>query len=398
MPSARPSPRASFPASRREFLGLSAGAVAAGMSLRASVAADADAEIRVGLVGCGGRGTGAAIQAAMADSGVRIVALGDAFADQIDSAAHVLAREAPGQFACPSEAMFCGADAYRRVLDTGVDAVLIAAPPHLRPLHVEAAVAAGAHVFCETPAAVDVPGALRVARALDLARAKGLTVVSGLHARRDEILSDAVAEIRAGAIGQPRRVEVHATLGAFWSVPVRPGWSAAESRLRNWVSSETLSGGHFVERHVHAIDRALWVLGDVAPDVAEPLPTRAGDGVAVRFVFADGAALHATSILSSLDSPATAWETVAGRCGTRCLRLSADGRRFQATMDAFLRSVRSGSGLDEGGILVRSSLVAIMGRLASAAGRPIGWREMLAADSLASPVRQIGRDMNLVGV
>jgi len=395
MPHVRPPPHLSSPPSRREFLAISAGAMAAGAMPPAAGALGATAEIRIGLIGCGGRGTGAAVQAAAADPGVRIVALGDLFADHLASAAHVLARDAGRQFTCPATARFTGVDAHRRVLDAGVDAVLIAAPPHLRPLHVEAAVAAGAHVFCETPAAIDLPGTLRVARAL--ARAGGRTIASGLHARRDEELTALVGRVREGLVGQPRRVDLHATLGASWQVPVQPEWSAAETRLRNWVSDESLSGGHFVERHVHAIDRGLWLLGDRAPDVAEPLPTPAADGVAVRFLFADGAEICATSARGR-EASWSSRETVSGSRGSRDLPVAADGRRFQATMHAFLRSIRSESGMDDSSILIRGSLVAVMGRLASACGRPIGWDKMLAGDSLAFPVHQIGRDVNLARV
>jgi len=385
------------PTSRREFLGLSAGALAAGLAVRPAGVSAAAREIRIGLIGCGGRGTGAAVQAAAADPGVRIVALGDLFADQLASAAHVLARDAGPQFACPAARRFNGADAHRRVLDAGVDAVLIAAPPHLRPRHVEEAVAAGVHLFCETPAAIDAEGAMRVARALDLARAAGLTVASGLHARRDEALAAVVDEVRAGGIGHAYRVDVQATLNAPWTVAAQPGWSSAEVRLRNWVSDDSLSGGRFVERHVHAIDRALWVLGDRTPDVAEPLPMRAGDGIAVRYRFADGAEIQAMAMRQA-EATATRRDVAMGSRGMRELTLAADGRRFQSTMDAFLRSIRSGHEMDESGILVRATLVAIMGRAAALSGRAVRWEEMPAADRLAFPVHQIGTDVNLAGV
>lgn len=395
------SPRRSL--ARREFLGLSAGAMAAGVAVQCHGAAGPATGIRLGLIGCGGRGTGAALQAAAADPGVRIVALGDMFPDQLASAAHVLARDAGRQFACPAPRRFSGVDAYRRVLDAGVDAVLIAAPPHLRPLHVEAAVAAGAHVFCETPAAVDVAGAWRVSRALALAGGAGRAVASGLHARRDERLMATVDEVQAGMIGRPRSVDVQATLGTPWRIARQAHWSAGEARLRNWISAEAYSGGWFVERHVHAIDRALWVLGDRAPCMAEPLPIRAGAGIAVRFRFADGAEIDSVC-RSAATAAASARETVAGSDGRRKLSLAADGRRFQATMDAFVRSIRSASGMsgvpcmDDGAILIRATVVAIMGRLATVCGRPIRWEEMTAADSLAFPIRQIGRDVNLAGV
>lgn len=395
MPPVRPLPSVSGPPSRRDFLATSAGALIAGVTPRPANAAATGAEIRVGLIGCGGRGTGAAVQAAAADPGVRIVALGDLFSEQVASAAHVLARDAGRQFTCPATARFAGVDAHRRVFDAGVDAVLIAAPPHLRPLHVEAAVAAGVHVFCETPAAIDLPGTLRVARAL--ARVAGRTIASGLHARRDEELAALVGQVREGSIGRPRRIDVHATLGAPWRVSVRPGCSAAEARLRNWAADDSLSGGHFVERHVHALDRGLWLLGDRVPDIAEPLPVHAADGVAVRFLFADGAEMRASSTRGG-GVPHGVRETVSGSRGSLHLRSAADGRRFQATMDAFLRSIRSESGMDDSGILIRGSLVAVMGRLASARGRSIAWGEMLAGDSQVFPVRQIGRDVNLTGV
>lgn len=395
MPPIHPLSHVSGPSSRRDFLATSMGALAAGAMPCSAGAAAANAEIRVGLIGCGGRGTGAAVQAAAADPGVRIVALGDLFPDQIASAAHVLARDAGRQFTCPAAARFTGVDAHRRVLDAGVDAVLIAAPPHLRPLHVEAAVAAGAHVFCETPAAIDLPGTLRVARAL--ASAAGRTIASGLHARRDQELAALVGQVQEGSIGQPHRVDVHATLGAPWRVSVQPGCSAAEARLRNWAADDSLSGGHFVERHVHALDRGLWLLGDRVPDVAEPLPVSAADGVAVRFLFADEAEMRASSTRGG-EAAHGVRETVSGSRGSLDLRWAADGHRYQATMDAFLRSIRSESGMDDSGILIRSTLVAVMGRLASAHGRSITWGEMLAGNSPVFPVHQIGRDVNLTGV
>ena len=383
--------------SRRAFLALSAGVVS--VSAVPSVvrgSAGPGAEIRIGLIGCGGRGTGAAIQAAAADPGVRIVALGDAFPDQVSSAAQVLGREATEQFACPASARFSGADAYRRVLEAGIDAVLIAAPPHLRPLHVEAAVAGGVHVFCETPAAIDVAGGLRVARALAAARAAGLAVASGLHARRDDRVAAVVDEVRAGAIGRPRAVGVHATRGLPWRLPARTGWTAAEDRLRNWISDDTLSGGHFVERHVHAIDRALWLLGDCLPEVAEPIPGDAAHraGVAVRYRFVDGAEVRASSFQDGA-AGGDVGEIVVGTRGVRRLSMAADGRRFQATMDAFLRSIRSASGMDDAGILVRASLVAIMGRAAATSGRRVAWRDVVGADTLVFPVDHIGTNVNL---
>lgn len=385
MPQSKSHHPASQRPSRREFLVSSAAGLAAGAVAPAVQARGGDAVIRVGLVGCGGRGTGAALQAVGADPAVRIVAIGDVFPDQLESSAHILARDATAQFACPSTARFVGIDAYRRVLDAGVDAIVIAAPPHLRPLHVEAAVAAGVHVFCETPAAIDQAGVSQIARALAAARAMGLSVASGLHSRRDPSLAAAVAEVRAGAIGRPVSVDVHATWCGPWRVAAQPAWTPAEERLRNWASCSSFSGGYFVERHVHAIDRALWVLGDRAPAVAEPLSGAEADDVAVCYGFEDGAELRA-STARIVGGPDARREAVVGSRGIRDLALSADGRRFQATMDAFLRAVRAESRMDDGDILVRGSLVVLMGRLAAARGRRVEWSEMLAATPLPSQV------------
>lgn len=381
MPQSKPHHPGCTRPSRREFLASSVAGLAAGAVAPAVHAGAGDATIRVGLVGCGGRGTGAVIQAAAADPAVRIVALGDMFPDQLDSCAHILARDAATQFAYPSTARFIGVDAYRRVLDADIDAVVIAAPPHLRPLHVEAAVAAGVHVFCEAPAAVAVAGVSRLAEALAAARAAGLVVASGLHSRRDAALAALVADVQAGGIGRPVSVDVHATWRGPWRVAAQPAWTAAEERLRNWASHRALSGGHFVERHVHAIDRALWVLGDRAPAVAEPLSGAGDDDVAVRYGFEDGAQLCASSIRVA-SGPDAMREAVVGSRGVRDLELPADGRRFQATMDAFVRAVRRESPIDDGDILVRASLVTLMGRLAATRGRAIGWDEMLAATPL----------------
>jgi len=375
---------------RRDFLHVAAGAVAATAATPTARAGHAGT-IRLGLIGCGGRGTGAATQAALADPGVEIVAIGDAFADHARSAAGHLARDVGERFACPPWRRFSGPDAFRRVLDSGVDAVVIAAPPHLRPQHVNAAVAAGCHVFCETPAATDVAGVLEVEMAFARARVAGLSVASGLHARRDAEVIAAIDGVHAGSIGRPLRVEVSAVRAAPWRVPTRPEWTAAEARLRNWITDDALSGGPFVERSVHAIDRALWVLGDRAPEFAEPLATGGGVPGAVRYRFTDGAEIVAAPQIGN----GTHGETVTGTRGGCGLRLSGDGRRFQATMTQFIAGIRSGRGLDEAGILVRGTLAAIMGRRVSASGRPLAWAELAAADSPASPSLQIDAGVNL---
>lgn len=368
---------------RRDFLQVTTGAVAAATALPPALGGHAGT-IRVGLIGCGGRGTGAAVQAALADPDVRIVALGDAFSDQLVAAAGILERDVGRRFDCPDGRMFSGPDAHRRVLEAGVDAVVVAAPPHLRPLHVEEAVAAGCHVYCETPAATDVAGTLRVGAALERARAAGRSVASGLHARRDASLVAAIDRLRTGALGAPRRVEVQAVLDGPWRLPVQPQWTAAEARLRNWITDDALSGGAFVERHVHALDRALWALGDREPVAAEPLRGSRSAACAVRYRFTDGVEIVAVQAVAGRGG--TSRETVVGSGGSCELRLSGDGRRYQATMDRFLAGIRSGRAMDDTALLVRGTLAAIMGRLVSASGRPLAWEALVAQ---ATPPLQV---------
>jgi predicted dehydrogenase len=389
--------------SRRAFLGaavttpLAAGVVAP-LAAPGRVFAAGPQRLRVGLVGCGGRGTGAAAQAIAADPSVRLVALGDLFADQLESAADLLERRTGEQFECPPERRFVGAEAFRHVIASGVDVVLLATPPHLRPLHLEAAVAAGKHVYCERPVAIDVAGVVRAATAAARARAAGLAVVSGFCHRRDARTSDCIARVHDGAIGRPLHVEAHAALGLPWRKPYESGHDPAAWPLRNWVSFRRFSGGHFVAHHVEAIDRAAWLLGDDVPTLIEPLPHPEPQGpdaigaigdcracVAVRYLFADG-----RSILASIDRRQRAgWARAelavgtAGTCdlhagvidgprGRHLLQPPAAGRH-QAAMDALVSGILSGRPADDGRTMCQSTLLAVLGSLAAETGRRLPW-------------------------
>ena len=402
--------------SRRGFLGsVAGGSLAAAVAPAGGVFAGGHERIRVGLIGCGGRGTGAALQAVAADPSVRIVALGDVFADQVSSAAHEIARDAADQFDCPPERRFVGERAYLDVLAAGVDLVLLAAPPHVRPLHVTAAVRAGKHIYCEKPAAIDLEGAHAVADACAAARRQQLSFMSGLCFRHDEATRSLIGGVRDGAIGQVREVSMHAALGMPWRKPAASGWSSAEWQSRNWVSFRRFSGGHFVEHHIHAIDRALWALGDDCPMTAFPAvepgliaadhasiqPHGAigdcGGTVAARYVFADGREMHASC--SRGTAAGGRLEMVVGTAGRCDLLRAASAMRspsvgmYQATIDALVRSVRSGSPVDDGATLCRATLVAILGRMAVESGRPVRWDDVARRGLPASPAGTIRSDM-----
>ncbi|MFM8890851.1 MAG: Gfo/Idh/MocA family protein [Planctomycetia bacterium] len=373
--------------------------------------------LRVGLVGCGGRGTGAALQCLESEPTATVVALGDLFADQLGSSADLLERAGGRRFDCPVERRFVGSDAYRGVIDSGVDVVLLAGPPHVRPLHLEAAVAAGKHVYCERPVAVDVDGVVRAAAAAAASRAAGLALVSGFCFRRDRQLGELAARVRDGGIGRLLSARAHAAIGLPWRRSVEDA-SASSRAIRNWISYTRFSGGYFVEHHAEALDRLLWLFGDERPVAAEPLwhgpsassapggsaPGRGdrvarpiggfGDcqsGVAVRYHFADGATLEA-----SIDRRERARDHVVedvsgteGRCDL--LGRSIAGRtvwaagaaprpnRHRAAVTALLEGVVSGRHPHDGRILCQSTLVAVMGRHASETGSRVAWEEFVTS-------------------
>lgn len=372
---------------RRSFLGASlAGAAAVAVTVPRGVHAGADERIRFGVVGCGGRGTGAALQAAAADAGVVVTALGDLFADAVASSAALLSAALGPRFACPAERRFAGVDAWRRVLEADVDALILAAPPALRPAHLAAAVRAGRHVYCETPAAVDFAGVEQAFAAAAAAERSGLTLVSGLQLRHHAPTSAAIDRIRDGGIGRPLRAVAHGHVGTAWLRPAGPNWSAAEWRARNWVRVDDLSGGPFVEHQIHAIDRALWALGDATPLEASPLPTAAWPAVAAgssaigaRYRFADGVTLDASCSREERAGDHVE-DRVEGTRGTIDLRSAAEstaphGQPHAACIAALVLALRTGRPLNDGRRLCRATHAALIGREAARTGRPIAWTD-----------------------
>lgn len=250
--------------SRRTFLKSSTvttcGALLGAMSFSHAVHASGDDTLRVGLIGCGGRGAGAASQALNADSRVKLTAMADAFEDRLQVSLKSL-RETPGlehKIDVPADRQFVGFDAYKQVLESGVDVVLLATPPHFRPLHMQAAIAAGKHVFAEKPCAVDAPGVHSVLKTCELARQKNLSVVSGLCLRYHAPYREAIARIQDGAIGEVRTMLANDYRGPIWIKPRQPDWTDMHWQMRNWYYFTWLSGDFNVEQHVHNLDACAW--------------------------------------------------------------------------------------------------------------------------------------------
>lgn len=255
-------------ASRREFLRTSSllgAAMATGVAGSGAHAAEGGV-IKVGLIGCGGRGTGAAEQAMSAGKDVKLVALGDMFREQLDASRSHLRGAGGDRFDVPDDRCFVGFDAYKKVIDC-VDVVLLATPPGFRPVHFKAAVEAGKHCFVEKPCAVDGPGVRSVLDTCEQAKKKNLSVVSGLCWRYHNAMRETVKRLQDGAIGKINTLQcTYNTQNAKPPIPYDPKkWSEMEWQLRNWYYFSWLSGDHNVEQHVHSLDKMAWVLKDEYP-------------------------------------------------------------------------------------------------------------------------------------
>ncbi len=226
------------PASRRDFLKVSAAAAGAALTSGLIVphvhAAGGDT-LKVGLIGCGGRGTGAAGQALRADRNVKLVALADAFPDRLERCLNDLRKESDiaDKIAVDKDHCFVGFDGYKSVIEN-VDVVLLATPPGFRPTHLEAAVKAGKHIFCEKPMAVDGPGIRKVIAAAEEAKKNNLALVSGFCWRYDTTMREAMKRIHDGVIGDIRAVQSTYNTGGLWMRKREPGWADTEYQMRNW--------------------------------------------------------------------------------------------------------------------------------------------------------------------
>lgn len=399
---------------RRQFLKTSSLAVVAGTIARESAAQaglSPGDTLRIGLIGCGGRGTGAAAQALAADPNVKLAALGDAFADRLHGSLETLKKQAgiAQKIDVPEARCFVGLDAYQKVIEQ-CDVVLLATPPHFRPMHLEAAVAAGKHVFAEKPVAVDALGVRRVLAACAEARKKNLSVVSGLAMRYSNGHRELIRRLHQGEVGDIRAVQANDFRGPIWVKPRQPGWTEMEYHLRNWYYFTWLSGDFNVEQHIHLLDLCSWIMKDEYPIRAYGnggRQVRTGpeygniyDHHSVVYEYASGARLFA----ACRQMPGTMSDTsvqVLGTRGTaavtgRALELSNDthwvynGEKNvsqQTEHDELFAGIRSAKPINNGNYMSKSTLLAILGRMATYTGQSITWEEAMASKEDLSPER-----------
>ncbi|MEM9943996.1 MAG: Gfo/Idh/MocA family oxidoreductase [Planctomycetota bacterium] len=364
--------------------------------------------LKIGLVGCGGRGTGAVLNATNADSNTVVTGLADAFMDRIEICAKSLKVEIGEKFKVADDHMFDGLDCYKNLIESDVDVVLLATPPYFRPMQLKAAVEAGKHVFCEKPVGVDVPGVRSVLESCELAAKKGLSVVSGLCWRYDLGVNEMIKRIKDGEIGEIRAMEANYLTGTLWHRGDKPEWSPMEYQLRNWLYFNWLSGDHIAEQHIHSLDKTLWLMEDIPP-----MSCYASGGRLVRTEKKWGNVYdHFSTVYQWEDSDIRVFshcrqmsgcfnetdDHVIGTKGTaHILKFQIENdkgknsyRKKKPSMydlehQALFQSIRSGNPINNGRYMSFSTLMALMGRDAAYSGKKIMWNEYMDSEKKLGP-------------
>ena len=405
------------PSSRRDFLKTSAAVLAAGtatanLAVQGNVHAAGGDVLRVGLIGCGSRGTGAATQALAADPNVKLAAMADAFSDRLQRSLATLRREqalVPKIDVAP-ERCFVGFGAYKQLLDCGVDVVLLCTPPHFRPAHLKAAVEAGKHVFAEKPVAVDAPGVRSVLATCAVAQKKGLSVVSGLCLRYHRGLQETIQRIHDGALGEIIALQTNDFRGPLWMFPRQKEWTDMEWQMRDWYYFTWLCGDFNVEQHVHNLDVMAWVMKGKYPVRASGMggrQVRTGpeygniyDHHSVVYEYANGVkcfsacrqqagCAHDISnhVLGSKGTGALSEERPCLTAGTRWHYQGPKNNILQTEHDELFASIRAAKPINNGEYMAKSTLMAIMGRMATYTGQVITWEMALNSKEDLTPAR-----------
>jgi myo-inositol 2-dehydrogenase/D-chiro-inositol 1-dehydrogenase len=390
---------------RRSFLKTTAAvSAAATLSQVPAVHAGGGSTLRVALIGCGGRGTGAAGQALRADENVKLVAVADAFQDKLDACLQRLQRDSAiaAKIDVPRERCFVGFDAYQQAINVA-DVVLLCAPPGFRPLHIEAAVRAGKHIFAEKPMAVDGPGVRRVLAMAEEARRRRLALGSGFCWRYHPAMRETVKRIHDGDIGDVTALHCNYLTGPIWHRAREQGWTDMEFQMRNWYYYTWLSGDFNVEQHIHSLDKMGWVMKNEYPVRCYGVggrQVRTGpefghifDHMAVVYEWQNGARCFAFCRQQSgchnettdyivgtkgkanlLGRGANTPYTITGDKAWRYP--AAEERRhdmYQLEHNELFASIRSGNLINDGDWMAKSTLLGIMGRMACYTGQVVTW-------------------------
>ncbi|MEE8451681.1 MAG: Gfo/Idh/MocA family oxidoreductase [Thermoguttaceae bacterium] len=397
--------------SRRDFLktsAMAAGAVTAGLSIGRSAHAAGDDTLKVGLIGCGSRGTGAAGNALNADPNVNVTAMADVFEDRLQNSRKGLQTRYADRIAVDDDHCFVGFDAYQKVIDSGVDVVILTSSPHFRPRHLKAAVEAGKHVFCEKPVAVDATGIRSVLESAEKAKQKNLNLVSGLCWRYHDQTKDIMDRIVDGAIGDIQTIQSTYNTGTLWHRGRKDDDTEMKYQLRNWYYFTWLSGDHNCEQHVHSLDKASWAMGDQPPVRAwglggrqvrteQPKWGNIYDHHAVVYEYANGSHVHSYCRQQggcANGTTDTFWGTkgVAKVLGGNSISGENEYRSrvkspsmYDSEHVALFNAIRAGETINNGQYMATSTMLAVLGRMVTYTGQAITWEDAINCKEDLSP-------------
>ncbi len=408
--------------SRREFLKTTASvgaAVAGGLVLQRSVHAAGSDTIKIGLVGCGGRGSGAAVNAMNAGKHIKLVAMADIFEDKMAAAVRNLKAVKPDQFAVDKDHQFVGFDAYQKVIDSDIDVAVIACASRYHPDYLQAAITAGKHVFLEKPHGVDVPHVHKVVAACEEAKKKGLAVVSGLCWRYDTGVRETIKRVQDGAIGDIVAIQENYMRSPYHLTSPRPGLSEIDYQFRNWYHFNWLSGDDILQSLIHSMDKGAWLMQDEPP---VRVYGQGGRAASARAVFGDdektvaerrtyGDVFDHFSIVYEYANGVRMYGI--GRAQKHCfdnvsdLIIGTKGRAqiikhkiegetnwqfegkkktmYDLEHEALFRSIESGQPINNGKYMVNSTLIAIAGRMVAYTGQQMSWDEVVKSTHTLGP-------------
>ena len=402
--------------SRRQFLtsstraAVAGGVVAGGLATRfaPTVHAAGSDTLRLGLIGCGGRGTGAAVQALTADANTRLVALADAFEDRAEACLASLKKSGVAdRVAVEKDHLFSGFDAHKNLLQSNVDVVLLASTPHFRPKHLKAAIDAGKHVFCEKPVAVDAPGVRSVLATTEEARRKNLTIVSGLCWRYETGMQETIKRLHDGAIGEITALETTRYGGGVGKLARRePGWSDMTYQMRNWYYYTWLSGDFIVEQFVHELDKMAWLMKDQYPITChssggrqvrvEPQYGHIYDHFNSVFEYENGVKLYAGTRHQPGCQGVRLDLAIGSRGQCDMMKYTTTGENpwqwegkrtvmHQLEHDAMYAALRRGDTINNGHYMANSTMMAIIARMSAYTGKALTWEQAMNSKENLSP-------------
>jgi len=398
---------------RRDFLKASttaASAVALGALNIRAYAGGSDI-IRVGMIGCGGRNTGAADQAMAADKGVRLVAMCDILRDRVKAVRELLQKNKGAQVTVDDDHCFAGFDGYKHVIEAS-DVVVIANAAKFHPFHALSALRAGKHVFVEKPHGTDPLGMKTMQEAADLARQKGLCLVSGLHSRYHTGYAETVQRIHDGAIGDVISIEENFLRAPYGVVDRKPGLNEIQWQCSTQYHFRWLSGDDVVQSLVHNLDRASWVMHNQVPmkchglggrsSMTEPIYGDVFDHHSVVYEFANGVRIYAfcrttTGCYDEYSSLVRGSKGKADIMGCRITgeknwRWTGQCDPYQREHDLLFAAIRSGKPINNGDYMVPSTMVGVMGQISCYTGKEVTLEQIKQSDYFYPPKPEDCRD------